>query len=258
MLGFCPLASGSKGNCLYLGSKNTKVLIDAGISKKQIDSRLEQIGVSFSDIDAILVTHEHMDHIGAIKVLTEMCSIPIICNAETAKGIYQNLSVRPSFKIFTTGETFTFKDLEVTSFPVCHDTLDPVGFVIQTGKEKIGICTDLGFVSSHIISILQGCDYLYLEANHQPEMVHASNRPYVYKQRVLGRQGHLSNDECAKLIVSLAHPGLKKIFLAHLSSECNASQLAMEKAKKAIEASGVSAEVCIAYQEKISEPVLFN
>lgn len=258
MLGFCPLASGSRGNCLYLGTENTKVLIDAGISKKQIEMRLGQIGVSLSEIDAILVTHEHLDHISGIKILSQATSIPVICNSETAKGIYQNLNVRPSFKIFTTGETFSFKDLEITSFSICHDTLDPVGFVINTGREKVGICTDLGFISSHIIAALKGCHYLYLESNHQPEMVHACNRPYVYKQRVLGRQGHLSNEECSKLILALAHPDLKKIFIAHLSSECNSIEFAKSSAEGAVRASSSKAEVCVAYQEKISLPILFS
>jgi phosphoribosyl 1,2-cyclic phosphodiesterase len=255
MLGFCPLASGSKGNCIYVGTKETRVLIDAGISYIEVSERLAEIGVSMDTIDAILITHEHTDHIRGLSTFIKKRKIPVLANAETAKGICSALLERPRFKIFTTGEPFEFADLAVHPFSVPHDTLDPVGFVMHTDRLKLGFCADLGHVTSLVRKQLEFCDYLYLEANHEPSMVHACARPAVYKQRVLSRQGHLSNQDCAKLLTEIFHPKLKHIHLAHLSSECNAPELALKIAREALQ--GKATEVSIAFQEKISERILF-
>src|SRR5262249_31630801 len=134
----------------------------------------------------------------------------------------------PKFKIFSTGETFEFGDLEIHPFTIQHDTLDPVAFTIRLDNLKLGFCTDLGFATSLVSNKLQQCDYLYLEANHQPSMVHASSRPMIYKQRVLSRTGHLSNEACGHLLSQVAHSGLKHVHLAHLSSECNTPETALQ------------------------------
>lgn len=257
MKGFCPLASGSKGNCIYVGTENTKVLVDAGISAKAIKTRLEEINVDLADIDAILITHEHGDHIAGLRVLAYKLGIPVFANHETAKGIVSTFQDCPKFKIFSTGETFQFKDLEIHPFSIQHDTLDPVAFTIRTGNLKLGFCTDLGFVTSLVRNQLQQCDYLYLEANHQPSMVHASARPMIYKQRVLGRSGHLSNEECGKLLTDIHHSGLKHVHLAHLSQECNSPETAINVIKGILEEKGISLEMCIAPQEKVSKAVWF-
>lgn len=254
MIGFCPLASGSKGNSIYLGTENIKILIDAGISFKQIKKRLFEIGVDIEEISAILITHEHMDHISGLKMVCKNKKVDVFANAETAKGIYRNLDILPSFKIFTTGEEFELGDLKVKPFSVQHDTFDPVGFVIYVKGLKLGFCTDLGFVSTHVIKNLENCDYLYLEANHQPSMVWSSNRPIIYKQRVLGRQGHLSNEDAAKLLKSIFHAQLKHVHLAHLSQECNSVDLAKEIIKKAADR---EIPISIAWQDKVSNPVVF-
>lgn len=255
MEGFCPLASGSKGNALYLGTKTTRILIDAGIRVSTLEKRLASIGVSLDTIEAVLITHEHSDHIQALPVLTKKYSIPILTNAETAKGIMGALSIRPRFKIFTTGETFLFKGLEIFPFSVPHDTLDPVGFTIRTPEFKLGICADLGYVTTLIQKALEGCDYLYLEANHHPNMVHACPRPRIYKERVLGRQGHLSNVDCATLLQKIKHPGLKRVYLAHLSSECNAEEVALQTVRQVLEDHPASLHV--AYQDVPSEKSVF-
>ncbi len=255
MFGFCPLASGSKGNCIYFGTENTKILIDAGISAKVIKERLAEINVDLAAIDAILITHEHTDHIRGLQMLGLKMGIPVFANSETAKGIYASLNEVPKFKIFSTGETFEFGDLEIHPFSIQHDTLDPVAFTIKTGGIKVGFCTDLGFATTLVKNQLQDCDYLYIEANHQPSMVHASARPMVYKQRVLSRQGHLSNEDCADLIAHVMHPKLKHVHLAHLSSECNCPELALQIVQNKLQAAGV--KVSIAYQEKLSEPIYF-
>lgn len=250
MKGFCPLASGSKGNCLYLGTENTRILIDAGISMAQTVERLAQIGVDVKTIQAILITHEHGDHIQGLPVLAERLKIPVLANAETAKGIYAALGMRPRFKIFTTGEEFQFGDLAVQPFSVPHDTLDPVAFAFLTGSLKLGVCADLGHVTSLVRKQLQKCDFLYLEANHEPSMVHACSRPAIYKQRVLGKQGHLSNGESGELLSSVFHPGLKHVYLAHLSSECNTPETALRTVRSKLEANGQTVNLSIAFQEK--------
>ncbi len=257
MNGFCPLASGSKGNCIYLGTPTTKILIDAGISAKLIRERLKIIGVALEEIDAVLITHEHTDHMQALDILSCRMGIPVFANSETAKAIYAILDECPKFKIFSTGETFEFGDLEVHPFSVQHDAVDPVAFTIQTGGLKLGFCTDLGFVTTLVSGQLQGCDYLYVEANHEPSMVHASARPKIYKQRVLSRQGHLANGECAKLIELVHHKDLKHIHLAHLSSECNAPELALKTITERLQSLQAKAEVSIAFQDMISKPIIF-
>ena len=184
MKGFCPLASGSKGNCIYFGTDRTKILIDAGLSGRAIKARLEEINVDLSDIDAILVSHEHSDHIQGLKVLAYRMGIPVFANHETAKGIVEHFHDCPKFKIFSTGETFEYGDLEIHPFRIQHDTLDPVAFTIRVGNLKLGFCTDLGFVTSLVRHNLQECDYLYVEANHQPSMVHACPRPKIGRAHV--------------------------------------------------------------------------
>lgn len=257
MHGFCPLASGSKGNCLYVGTKQTKILIDAGISAKVITERLATINVDIGEIEAIVVTHEHTDHIKGIQVLARKLGIPVFANRDTAKGIYEVFQEAPKFKIFSTGETFFFGDLEIHPFSIQHDTLDPVAFTIKTGDKKLGVCTDLGFVTTLVRSQLQGCDYLIVEANHEPSMVHSSPRPMVYKQRVLSKQGHLSNEACSKLVVDVFHPGLKAVFLAHLSSECNNPDLALKMVTEALSGHGMQVNLSIAYQDTPSQAIYF-
>lgn len=257
MKGFCPLASGSKGNSIYIGTEQIKILIDAGISTKALLERLKEIDVDISEIDAILITHDHFDHIAGLKTLSRRYNIPIFANHETAKGIVGTLGICPKFKIFSTGEPFEYGDLEIHPFSIQHDTMDPVGFTIKTGALKIGFCADLGFATSLVQHSLQGCDYLYLEANHQPSMVHASARPMVYKKRVLSRSGHLSNEECGQLLAQVAHPGLKHVHLAHLSSECNTPETALGVVRKILEEHGISLEMCTAPQEKISKKIYF-
>lgn len=255
MIGFCPLASGSKGNSLYVGTPHTKVLIDAGIGAKVVAARLAEIGVDINDIDAILITHEHNDHIKGLPSLAFKMDIPVFANSETARGIYEVFNESPRFKIFSTGETFEFGDLEVHPFSIQHDTLDPVAFTLKFEGIKIGVCADLGFATTLVKNHLQSCDYLYVEANHQPSMVHACARPMIYKQRVLSKQGHLSNEECAQLIVDVYHGGLKHIYLAHLSSECNAPELALDIVRTKLKQQGHSVDLSIAWQDKLSRPI---
>ncbi|MCB1114245.1 MAG: MBL fold metallo-hydrolase [Chlamydiia bacterium] len=255
MKGFCPLASGSKGNAIYFGSDQTKILIDAGISARATKMKLQEIGVELEEIDAILITHDHHDHIAGIKTLAMKYGIPVMANHETAKGIIDAIGVCPKFKIFSTGETFEYMDLEIHPFTIQHDTLDPVAFTIKSKDKKFGFCADLGFATTLVRSHLRGCDYLYLEANHEPSMVHSSARPMVYKQRVLSRSGHLSNEAAAEVLLEVAHDGLKSVHLAHLSSECNTPEVALNVVHDRLDKAGVDLKLVISPQNTVSEPV---
>jgi len=246
---FCPLASGSKGNALYVGTDETKLLIDVGISFKALGSKLGEIDVDLGEIDAILITHEHGDHIRGLGMVARKLGIPVFANSETAKAILNEVRDRPKFKIFSTGESFEYGDIEIHPFSIQHDTMDPVAFTLRMAGIKVGVCADLGFVSTLVKAHLKECDYLYIEANHEPSMVYACPRSMHYKQRVLGRQGHLSNNACAQLIQAIDHPGLKHVYLAHLSSECNNPELALKRVAEYLKR---ELSASIAYQEKVS------
>lgn len=257
MKGFCPLASGSKGNCIFVGTEQTKLLIDAGLSAKKTAEKLAEINVDLSDIDAILVTHEHSDHIQGLRMLALKMGIPVFANSGTAKGIVEALHDCPKFKIFSTGETFEYGDLEIHPFSIQHDTSDPVAFTIKTAGLKLGFCADLGFVTTLVQKQLEGCDYLYLESNHEETMVHASPRPMVYKQRVLGRSGHLSNTACGELLAKITHPNLKHVHLAHLSEECNTPEKAISVIKQILKENHIDLDMTVAPQHLVSKAIYF-
>ncbi len=257
MIGFCPLASGSKGNAIYLGSEKTKILIDAGISAKCCTERLKTLGVAIQDIDAICVTHEHHDHIQGLKVLAFKYGIPIIANSETAKAICETLHDCPNFKIFTTDEPFEFGDLTISPFSIRHDAVDPVAFTITAHDIKVGVCTDIGFVTPTVQHQLQQCNILYVEANHEEAFVHASSRPPIYKERVLSRTGHLSNTACAQLIHQVHHANLQQVYLAHLSSECNTPEKAVSVVSTLLEKHGITLPLTICAQEQNSQVTRF-
>jgi phosphoribosyl 1,2-cyclic phosphodiesterase len=258
MRGMCPLSSGSDGNVTYVGSKKTKLLFDVGISLSKLHEKLSEMDLCLEDIDGIVISHEHSDHIKGLEQIAKHTSIPVLCNGETAKAICSLIDTRPNFKIFSTGEPFYFQDIEILPFSIQHDTLDPVAFTLNFDGIKVGICTDLGFASNLVAHHLQGCNYLLIEANHEEAMVHACARPLIYKKRVLGRQGHLSNKACAELIEKIAHKDLRHIYLAHLSSECNTPAIALKTIGDHMERYAISTPLSIAYQEKISTPIFFD
>jgi phosphoribosyl 1,2-cyclic phosphodiesterase len=257
MRGMCPLSSGSEGNVVFVGSKNTKLLFDVGLSYKKITEKLAEIDLTIDDIDGIVISHEHSDHIKGLEQIAKHTTIPILCNGDTAKAICEEIDTRPNFQIFATGEPFTFGDILIHPFSIQHDTLDPVAFTLTFDGIKVGICTDLGFASNLVAHHLKDCDYLYIEANHEEAMVHACARPLLYKKRVLGRQGHLSNKACAELITKIHHNGLKHIYLAHLSSECNHPDVALKTVNDHLEEHGITIPLSIAFQNTISKQILF-
>lgn len=218
----CVLASGSSGNCTFIGTETTRILVDAGLSAKKTTERLAEIGETPETLDAICVTHEHGDHIAGIRVLQKKHGIPVYANAGTFEGIrVARQGGDVTCRQFTTGSAFEIGDLCLEPFSVPHDAYEPVGFVVRNGGSSIGLATDIGIVTNLLREKLRACDVVMIEANHDEAMVHEAARPWSLKQRILSNQGHLSNRASAGLIAEIAGEGLKHLFLAHLSSDCN-------------------------------------
>lgn len=252
MKGFCTLSSGSKGNATLIESDEALLLLDCGIPYKQLCLKLQEVGKSVEEIDAVMVSHEHSDHIKGIEKLVKEHDIPIFANSGTVREMRKAFSFHPRFKVFTTGEVFEYQDMVIHPFSILHDTIDPVAFTIEMGDVKLGICTDIGFITSYIEENLKGCHYLIIEANHEVDLVHASSRPLVYKERVLSRMGHLSNGECAKLLSNIYHEHLQHVVLAHLSEECNHPDIALGKIVGYLEEKGIKIPFSIASQNAVS------
>lgn len=224
----CVLASGSSGNAIYIASENTRILIDAGLSAKQVAVRLEQIGVVPESINGICVSHEHGDHVAGLRVLQKRHDIPIYTNAGTLNGIMRQAKAHEiSVRIFQTGSTFEIGDLSIEPFSVPHDAYEPVGFRVHTEKSCVGVVTDLGMSTSLIRDKLRGCQAIIMESNHDEDLLREAPRPWSLKQRIRSRQGHLSNIDAARLIADSATDALEHVFLAHLSSDCNTPDTAL-------------------------------
>lgn len=251
----CVLASGSSGNCIYVGGGSGGVLIDAGLSGRETVRRLEKIGVSIGTISAICLTHEHADHIAGLAVLHERYGIKIFANSGTIDAVRQNGRMeRISWQIFSTNNPFEVGDLVLHPFPVSHDAYEPVGFVISCGAAKLGIATDIGAPTHLVREHLRQCQALIVEANHDEALLSEARRPWVIKQRIAGRQGHLSNRHAAEMIASIASPGLARVFLCHLSRDCNRPELAEKEVRSALAAAGFpSVRVSLTFPSQVSE-----
>jgi phosphoribosyl 1,2-cyclic phosphodiesterase len=224
----CVLASGSTGNAVYVASANTRLLIDAGLSARQIAVRLEQLGVVPESLNGICISHEHGDHVSGLRVLQKRHGIPVYTNAGTLNGIRrQPKADEISARVFQTGATFEIGDITIEPFSVPHDAYEPVGFRLQTSTTCIGIVTDLGMSTSLIREKLRGCHAIVVEANHDEDLLREAPRPWALKQRIRSRQGHLSNIDAARLIAECATDALQHVYLAHLSSDCNTPDTAL-------------------------------
>lgn len=238
----CSIASGSSGNCAYVGSENTGVLIDAGISGKKVEAGLNAIDRTAKEIDGILITHEHSDHIKGLGVLSRKYSLPIYATKETAEAIMQTGSlgtIDPElFCLIEPDEEFTVGDLKILPFEISHDAAHPVGYRLECGGKSVGIATDLGQYSQYTIERLQKVNALLLEANHDVNMLQVGRYPYYLKRRILGKRGHLSNESAGQLLCRLLHDQLKAVFLGHLSKENNYEALAYEAVCAEVACSG--------------------
>lgn len=220
-LAVCVLASGSKGNAIYISDGFTAILIDAGLSAKEIKRRLKSRGLIPKNLDAILVTHEHSDHIQAVGVLSRQLKLPIYLSRNIEKKVSGRNSLY-EIRTFNSGSTFQINKLAVHPFAVSHDAADPVGFTIGQNGSRIGVATDLGTVTAHVKENLRQCQLLILEANHDSDMLINGPYPWYLKQRIQSRNGHLSNEQSKRLLMELQHEGLEHVILAHLSQTNNA------------------------------------
>ncbi len=218
---FCVLASGSKGNSTYVESGATRILIDAGLSGKEIERRLAAIQVDPASLSAIIVTHEHHDHICGVGVLSRRFQLPVLVNELTLAAGGKTLQKLARWQPVVTGETFSFQDLAIHPFSISHDAAEPVGFCLDDGKCSLGYCTDTGKVSHLMRHRLAGCHGLILESNHDPLMLKTGPYPEYLKQRVRSNIGHLPNHEAADFIDSLRHELLHHVVLAHISETNN-------------------------------------
>ena len=228
----CSIASGSSGNCIYVGSDEAHVLVDVGISGKKIVEGLYSLDLSPGDIDGILITHEHSDHIKGLGVIARKYEIPIYATGGTVDAMSRmgSLGKIPEgiFTEIREDEPFQIKDLSVNPFTIPHDAAQPVGYRFECGGHSVGIATDLGKYNEYIVDHLQKLDALLLEANHDIRMLQVGKYPYYLKQRILGDRGHLSNENAGRLLCRLLHDNLKVVFLGHLSKENNYEALAYE------------------------------
>ena len=215
------------------------MLIDAGISTRRIELALEGVGTSLSEIDGVCITHEHSDHISALPVMQRKYGVALYANAGTIQSAARKRGFEAlKWKVFTNGAPFEIGDLRFHPYSIPHDAYDPVGFVVNWGEIKVGFATDIGLPTNLIKAQLKGCHVLILEANHDHQLLLDAQRPWALKQRISGRQGHLSNDQAVELLLEVAGPGLRKVYLAHLSRECNCPNVAMGTLRRALDAAG--------------------
>jgi phosphoribosyl 1,2-cyclic phosphodiesterase len=250
---FCVLGSGSKGNATYVRSGETALLIDAGFSGVEIERRLAAIDVSAESLSAILLTHEHSDHIRGAAILARKYDLPIYANGGTLAAGKKILKKLPKIMRFSTGDNFDLADLHVHPFSISHDTADPVGFIFNDSACSLGYCTDTGMVTRLLSHRLSGCNGLVIECNHDSHMLQNGPYPVHLKQRVSSKQGHLTNKQAADFICSLLHTSLQHVVLAHLSETNNDPALAYETVISIVKENingGKAPEISLAWQDK--------
>ncbi|MCI1944624.1 MBL fold metallo-hydrolase [Clostridium luticellarii] len=237
---FCPLYSGSSGNSIFLASRRTKILVDAGLSGKSIERGLAKIGCNANEINAILVTHEHIDHIKGVGVLSRKYNIPIYANCLTWKAMLKSIGkIKENNIKIISNSCISINDMDITSYSISHDAVDPCGYAINCGNKRVCIATDLGFISEKIKSILKDSDVILLESNHDVEMLKFGPYPYELKRRILSKIGHLSNDDCGKAILDILNSRFKRIILGHLSKINNYPELAYQTVATTLSEAGV-------------------
>ena len=242
---FATIASGSSGNSIFVGNENTKILIDAGLSGKQVQEGLSDIGVSGNELDAIFVTHEHIDHVKGIGVLSRRFNLPVFAT----KGTWDNMPKSvgeikdENKKIIFSDKDCVLKDFCIKPYAIPHDAKEPVGFSVLTEKFKMSIATDLGHVTESIMENIKDCDLLLLESNHDVDMLKNGEYPYPLKKRILGDKGHLSNETAGKLLawVICQNSKLRNVFLGHLSKENNTPKTAYDTVNNILKSYDINA-----------------
>jgi phosphoribosyl 1,2-cyclic phosphodiesterase len=224
------LGSGSAGNSALVATDHCRILIDGGLSARQIVVRLEQCGITPAQLDGVLLTHEHGDHVCGLEVLCRKFRVPIYCNRLTAEAIRcwsGSLGEHKNWRLFQTGADFSICDIHVQTFSVPHDAVDPVGYAFHSGESSLGFITDLGYATKMVVERLRKVHTLVIETNHDEKMLQADpHRPWPVKQRIQSRHGHLSNAAAATVIEQLLSGKLERVVLGHLSRDCNTPELA--------------------------------
>ncbi len=257
---FCVLASGSKGNATFVESGTTRLLIDAGLSGKAIEARLAAIGVDPATLAAILVTHEHQDHVCGVGVLSRRFNLPVFANQATIAAAGKGLAKLAACHPFATGTTFSFQDLVIHPFAISHDAAEPVGFILDDGCCLLGYCTDTGTVSHLMRHRLARCHGLILESNHDPLLLKTGPYSEALKQRVRSNVGHLTNREAAELIAALRHEAFQHVVLAHISETNNRPEQVWETVREVLpdacgeQGRGLPA-ISLAWQDRVGELV---
>ncbi len=258
----CSIASGSSGNCIYVGSDKTHLLVDTGISKKRIEAGLKELDVKGEELDGILITHEHSDHIQGLGVFSRKYGIPIYATSGTLEGIknYGSLGKMPEglYNPIKIDEKFKLGDITIDPFRISHDANEPSGFRMECGSKSVAVATDLGKYDEYTVKKLQDLNAVLLEANHDIHMLEVGSYPYHLKRRVMGDKGHLSNELSGKLLCDILHDDLKYIVLGHLSKENNYAKLAYETVKLEVtlgnnEYKGEDLNMAVAKRNEISE-----
>jgi phosphoribosyl 1,2-cyclic phosphodiesterase len=253
----CVLGSGSSGNCTFVSSAGTSLLVDAGLSGRETLKRLETVGAAAETVAAVCLTHEHDDHCTSLSVLSRKSGTALYANSGTVEAIEKVGKVSGlKWNIFTTGSPFAIGSLRIEPFSVPHDAFDPVGFTISDGCARLGVVTDIGMATGLVRERLKGCHVIVIESNHDEDLLRGADRPWTLKQRILGRQGHLSNRQAGELLVEVASPDLRAVFLAHLSSQCNKPDLAVRTVADILGKAGRSSvAVKLTFADRASEVV---
>src|SRR6266702_2717872 len=255
------LGSGSAGNSALVATGHCKILVDGGLSARQLVLRLAQCGVTPEQLDGVLLTHEHGDHVCGLEVLCRKFDLPIYCNALTAEaircdGLFERVpkAFGTNWRIFRTGSEFSICDVTVQTFPVPHDAVDPLGFAFHAGSSGLGFITDLGYATKMIIERLREVQTLVIETNHDEKLLqNDSHRPWPVKQRIQSRHGHLSNAAAASVIEQLLPGKIERVVLGHLSRDCNTPELALGAVRASLEKCGkLEMELHFATQSEIS------
>lgn len=243
----CVLGSGSRGNSTLIATEKTRILVDAGFSKRETYARLETIGERAGGFDALVVSHEHIDHVKGLETLASDSKAPIYISAATRDTITWNGRAK-TFEMFSPGEKFTVGDIEITPFTVPHDAADPVAFRVDTQGIRIGVVTDLGYIPEHVKRHVSGCHCLIFESNHDLEMLKVGPYPWHVKQRVMSRHGHLSNLATAEFLRDDFDGTAQVLVLAHLSENNNHPELVRMSAEEALSSRREGLEMHLASQ----------
>ncbi len=243
MLRYCPLFSGSTGNCTYVGTADGGILIDAGVSAKRIKTALSERDIDPSTIRAVLLTHEHSDHVAGLQVLSKQFGWPVVASEGTLDALAEQDKLPCNSKIFMlpSQQSVTVAGLRVSSFETPHDSRQCYGYRIDSEDGRsLAMTTDLGYLPDSVLQAILGCQTVHIESNHDPEMLRNGPYPYWLIQRIRGYGGHLSNQECAAVLPALVSAGANRIVLAHLSEHNNTPELALGCASSALTSAGVA------------------